>query len=129
MAKAKETEQEKHILVQEQIKQLMVQYGESIFEEMKKDKTFLGTHDMFIVESVMGTLLEGIRQYKWDKYARNLQGKSLSLVRYTDLPDEVVKDGFKYVAEGVNFEYNEVFKTAEERQEAIEIAGLVIYNG
>jgi hypothetical protein len=120
---------EKHILVQEQIKQLMVQYGESIFEEMKKDKTFIGTHDMFIVESVMGTLLEGIRKYKWDNYARNLQGKALSLVRYTDLPDEVVKDGFKYVAEGVNFEYNEVFKTPEERQDAIEIAGLVIYNG
>jgi hypothetical protein len=125
---ANEKEQvEKHILVQEQIKQLMVQYGESIFEEMKKDKKFIGTHDMFIVESVMGTLLEGIRQYKWDKYARNLQGKALSLVRLIDLPDEVVKDGFKYVAEGVNFEYNEVFKTPEERQDAIEIAGLVIY--
>lgn len=124
-----ELDENAYVEVQEQVKTLMTDYAKGIFDEMKKDQEFVDTHDVAIIESVIGTLNAVISNYNWDRIARDITGKPIILVSKYDILDVDVVDGFKFGLQGVSTEYNEVFKTEEERNQAIIDAGLVVYNG
>ena len=121
--------EEAYAEVQEQVKTLTSDYIKSVFEEMKKDAEFVKEHDIVLVESILGTMNWIVQNYTWDRFPRTIDGTPITLVRKFELSDEEAQDGYKYVLEGVSIEYNEVFKTAEDREEAIKQAGLVVYNG
>lgn len=123
-------EEEAYAELQEQVKTLTSDHIREIFAEMQKDEEFTSKHDMTLVESILGTMNGLIKGFSWDRFARNIEGNPITLVRKYDIPDEEVEDGFKYGLEGVSIDdYNEVFKTEEDRDEAIKEAGVVVYNG
>ncbi len=122
-------EENPYVEVQQQVKTLVTEYVKSVFEEMQKDTDFVENHDVQVIESILGTMNAVVSNFNWDRIARNIDGKPILLVRKFNIPEEEVVDGFKFGLEGVSTEYNEVFKTEEDRESAIEDAGLVIYNG
>lgn len=111
------------------VKGLLTNYMTEIFEETKNDKEFVAENDMAFIESILGTFNAVINTITWDRLARNIHGTPITLVHKFELPDEEVEDGFKYGIAGVSFEYNELFKTEEERQQVINDSGMVVYNG
>lgn len=118
-----------YVEFQEKLKGLMVDYGESILESVKGDKEFIKEKDLSVIESIIGTLNAGIKAYEWDRYARDINGNPVFLARKFDLTDKDAEGGFKFVLEGINSDYKEVFKSRAERERAIIEGGMVIYNG
>lgn len=123
-------DEEAYVELQEQVKSLTSEYIKDVFSEMEKDEEFISKNDMALVESILGSMNGRIKEFHWDRFSRNIEGNPIILVRKYDIPDEEVEDGFKYGLEGVSIDdYNEVFKTEKDREEAIKEAGVVIYNG
>ena len=117
-----------YIEMQEQIKKLMVEYGEGIFENIKGDKD-IDEQGVRVAESMLGTLCAGIKEWSWDRIARDIKGGSVFLVKKYDIKDDESEEGFKFILEGINSDYKEAFKSRAERERAIIEGGMVIYNG